>query len=342
MKKILVFSLFLIMTSVVAMADVTYSQDMYEKAVMGDREAMYNLSLCYMQGMGIGQDFDKSDYWLERAAQLGQPSAVAAIRALEGKTGLSDAKRRQLAAEEKRERERLQANRGGGGGTLSNQTFTVNGVLFTMVAVSGGTFTMDSDKKPTHSVTLSSYYIGQTEVTQELWEAVMGSNPSFFKGAKRPVENVSWNDCQKFISKLNQKTGKKFRLPTEAEWEYAARGGKLSQGYKYSGSNNLDEVAWYCKDGGVIDRNSPDYGTHLVASKRANELGIYDMSGNVYEWCQDWYSISSQTDPSGSTEGYYHGRGGCWCYDASYCRLSYCFGRKPNLHAGDFGFRLAL
>ena len=137
------------------------------------------------------------------------------------------------------------------------------------------------DESPVHSVTLSSYYMGETEVTQALWKAVMGNNPSRFKGDNLPVENVSWNDCQEFIRKLKQKTGKNFRLPTEAEWEYAARGGKKSNGYKYSGSNNIGSVAWY-------DDNSSNQ-IHAVKGKRLNELGLYDMSGNVWEWCSDWY-----------------------------------------------------
>ena len=195
----------------------------------------------------------------------------------------------------------------------ANPTFNVNGVSFTMIAVEGGTFKMgaqssdsggdnyDSDaysnESPVHDVTLSSYYIGETEVTQELWEAVMGSNPSYYSGyPQRPVEYVSLNDCQEFITKLNQLTGKNFRLPTEAEWEYAARGGNKSKGYKYSGSNTIDNVAWYTSNSGSE--------THDVKTKQANELGIYDMSGNVYEWCQDWYdsySSGSQTDPTGPT-----------------------------------------
>ncbi|MBQ0015371.1 MAG: formylglycine-generating enzyme family protein, partial [Bacteroidales bacterium] len=150
-----------------------------------------------------------------------------------------------------------------------------------MVEVSGGTFKMGAtseqgsdawnDEKPVHNVTLSSYYIGLTEVTQELWQAVMGSNPSYFKGLYRPVENVSWDDCQTFISRLNSLTGKNFRLPTEAEWEFAARGGTKSRGYKYSGSNTLDDVAWHVGNSG--DK------THDVGTKAPNELGIYDMSG---------------------------------------------------------------
>ena len=170
---------------------------------------------------------------------------------------------------------------------VNSGRFMVNGVSFEMVRVEGGTFHMGATseqkdeawdrEKPVHSVTLSSYYIGKTEVTQALWQAVMGSNPSNFKGSNLPVECVCWNDCQEFIQKLNSLTGRNFRLPTEAEWEFACRGGNNSRGYKYSGSNNLGSVAWY-------DDNSGGQ-THPVATKAPNELGIYDMSGNVWEWC---------------------------------------------------------
>ena len=231
---------------------------------------------------------------------------------------------------------------------FGNQTFTVNGVSFTMIAVEGGTFQMgatseqgsdaESDEKPVHSVTLSDYYIGETEVTQELWTAVMGNNPSYYKGNNKPVEQVSWNDCQKFITKLNQLTGKNFRLPTEAEWEYAARGGKKSKGYKYSGSNTIDDVAWYTNNSGSK--------THDVKTKQANELGIYDMSGNVYEWCQDWYgsySSSSQTNPTGSSSGSYRVyRGGSWGNYARGCRVSDRNYDYPGVSSRNIGLRLSL
>ena len=231
------------------------------------------------------------------------------------------------------------------------ETFTVNGVSFTMVAVKGGTFTMggtaeqgsdvESVEKPTHQVTLSDYMIGETEVTQELWKAVMGSNPSLFSGTNLPVELVSWDDCQTFITKLNQLTGKNFRLPTEAEWEYAARGGQKSKGYKYAGSNTLSDVAWY--------KDNSSNKTHPVKQKQANELGLYDMSGNVWEWCQDWYgwySSSAQTNPKGpsSSEDEYDGpvlRGGSSRRTASKCRVSYRTYRSPD-HSLDFGFRVVL
>ena len=188
-------------------------------------------------------------------------------------------------------------------------SYTVYNVPFTMVYVEGGMFTMGataeqgssakSNEKPAHQVTLSSYFIGQTEVTQELWLAVMGTNPASYNGTNMPVEHVSWNDCQEFVAKLNELTGMNFRLPTEAEWEYAARGGNKSEGYKYSGSNNASSVAWGNGNGSVI--------THPVATKNANELGIYDMSGNVWEWCQDWYGSYStaQTNPTGPDSGTY-------------------------------------
>lgn len=227
------------------------------------------------------------------------------------------------------------------------QTFTVNGVQFTMVAVEGGTFTMGAtseqgsdarDKeKPAHKVTLSDYYIGQTEVTQALWEAVMGSNPSNHKGDNLPVENVSWNDCQAFIQKLNQLTGKQFRLPTEAEWEYAARGGRKSRGYKYAGGNDIGLVAWYTGNSGNE--------THTVATKQANELGVYDMSGNVWEWCSDWYGdyqSSSQSDPQGPSSGFVRvDRGSCYYYDAGYCRVSYRSCAAPDGRICDLGLRLS-
>ena len=238
-----------------------------------------------------------------------------------------------------------------GGGNASVQAFTVNGVSFNMIAVEGGTFTMGatfeqqndpySNEKPTHQVTLSSYYIGETEVTQALWTAVMGNNPSDFKGDNNPVECVSWNDCQEFISKLNSLMGKNFRLPTEAEWEYAARGGKKSKGYQYSGSNNIGDVAWYI--GNTI--NSV-YNTHHVKTKQPNELGIYDMSGNVCEWCQDWYgsySSSSQTNPKGPSTGSDRMfRGGCWGNYAGDCRSANRKGYAPGHRDGGLGLRLVL
>ena len=225
--------------------------------------------------------------------------------------------------------------------------FTANGVPFKMIRVDGGTFMMGATseqgndaydwEKPAHQVTVSSYYIGETEVTQELWQAVMGSNPSNFSGSQKPVEKVGWDDCQEFIRKLNSLTGQNFRLPTEAEWEFAARGGNQSRGYKYSGSNTIGNVAWYNENSNAE--------THEVATKSANELGLYDMSGNVWEWCQDWYdsySSSSQTNPTGSSSGSYRvDRGGSWNFNARGCRVSYRDDFSPVDGDIDLGLRLA-
>ncbi|MBR1769840.1 MAG: formylglycine-generating enzyme family protein, partial [Bacteroidales bacterium] len=188
--------------------------------------------------------------------------------------------------------------------------------------------------------TLRDYYIGETPVTQELWRAVMRKNPSHFKGAKKPVETVSWEDCQNFIRKLNLKTRLKFRLPTEAEWEFAARGGVNSKGYKYSGSNNIDEVSWYWHF--VILNNK----THPVKQKKPNELGVYDMTGNVWEWCQDWYGDYKeglQVNPTGPISGSYRVyRGGGFNAGAWYCRLSYRSRSYPDFRYDYLGLRLVL
>ena len=228
----------------------------------------------------------------------------------------------------------------------ARETIKVKGVSFDMIMVEGGTFTMgatpeqgsdaESAEKPTHQVTLSDYYIGETEVTQALWQAVMGSNPSNFKGNSNPVEEVSWYDCQEFIKKLNKLTGRTFRLPTEAEWEFAARGGNGSRGYKYSGSNSIDNVAWYTSSK-----------THAVKTKSPNELGIYDMSGNVYEWCQDWYgsySSNAQNNPIGPLSGSYRVlRGSSWGGSSSKgCRVSNRGGNSPFIRRSYDGLRLVL
>ena len=227
-----------------------------------------------------------------------------------------------------------------------NLTFTVSGVQFSMAYVEGGTFEMGGSgssvsgrPQPPIEVALSDYYIGQTEVTQALWIAVMGSNPSKYKGNDRPVTNVSWYDCQTFIKKLNSMTGKLFRLPTEAEWEYAARGGKYSHHYQYSGSNDIDKVAWY---------NGNPYGgkAHPVGKKKANELGLYDMSGNVDEWCNDWYgdyNNNPQTNPQGATSGKIKiFRGGCFYHMRACCHVAFRNGITPDVADVGTGFRLAM
>jgi formylglycine-generating enzyme required for sulfatase activity len=254
-----------------------------------------------------------------------------------------------------------------------------NTVGIEMVFVKGGTFTMGctaeqgSDcfdrEKPAHGVTVSDFYIGKYEVTQEQWVLVMGSsnNPSYFKGGKLPVERVSWNDVQEFVLRLNTLTGKKYRLPTEAEWEYAARGGQNSKGYKYSGSNNVGNVAWYIVNSGdkvlrdglfeeYFNKNDNDgYNNiltsnknrmHPVGTKLPNELGIYDMSGNVYEWVSDWYgeyNSSAQTNPKGPSTGSSRVlRGGSWYFAAWNCRVSFRNSGNPGISNNYIGFRLVL
>ncbi|MDE7388447.1 MAG: SUMF1/EgtB/PvdO family nonheme iron enzyme, partial [Muribaculaceae bacterium] len=216
------------------------------------------------------------------------------------------------------------------------ETFTVNGVSFEMVKVEGGSFQMGSysganDEQPVHSETVGTFYIGKTEVTQRLWGAVMGTNPSSFRGENLPVENVSWYDCQEFVDRLSRMTGRIFRLPTEAEWEYAAKGGNKSRGYTYSGSNDLYRVAWYTENSGST--------THPVAQKLDNELGIYDMSGNVWEWCSDNYS-SNYSSPRNSSIRV--GRGGGWRYGAASCRVALRYYNAPGRRSYGIGLRLAL
>lgn len=221
-------------------------------------------------------------------------------------------------------------------------------LISNMVHVEGDTFMMGAaaeqgdkaydDEKPAHEVTLSSFSIGRYEVTQEEWQEVMGDNPSKFKGDRRPVDGVSWFGCLEFIKKLNAMTGMTFRLPTEAEWEYAARGGNKSRGYKYSGSNDLDEVAWHFDNSG--------WQTQDVGTKSPNELGLYDMNGNVFEWCQDWYDnydASAVANPTGPSSGYRRVfRGGSWMTKAGDYRASFRFSYIPILRTDFLGFRLAL
>ena len=214
-----------------------------------------------------------------------------------------------------------------------------------MVRVEGGTFKMGKDSlfysntSPKHDVTLSSFRICKYLVTQELWLTVMGSNPSKFSSQKSlPVENVSWDDCQVFINRLNKMTGMFFRLPTEAEWEFAARGGKKSRGYKYSGSNSCDSVAWYY--------NNSWNKTHPVGTKAPNELGLYDMTGNVSEWCQDWYGSyyhEHRTDPIGPDKGTHRviRGGGYYNEKVRYCNTSRDY-LPPSTVSPSVGFRLAM
>lgn len=224
-----------------------------------------------------------------------------------------------------------------------------------MIYVQGGSFEMgsntgESDEKPIHTVTVSDYSIAEFEVTQELWQAVMGTTvrmqrdkannswPLHGEGSNYPMYYVSWNEAQEFINELNRRTGKNFRLPTEVEWEYAARGGNKSVGYQYAGSNNLNDVAWYIVNSGSA--------THPVGQKRANELGLYDMSGNVWELCADWYSdsyygSSMQTDPQGPNSGSSRvRRGGSWNSGAACCRGAHRSFNAPDYRCNRVGFRL--
>ena len=233
------------------------------------------------------------------------------------------------------------------------RTFTVGGVMFKMKLVEAGTFQMGGTEydweQPIHSVTITkNYYIGETEVTQALWKAVTGNSPTtdgsawtttYGLGDNYPAYYINYEDVQSFITKLNSMTGETFRMPTEAEWEFAARGGNKSKGYTYSGSNTIGDVAWYTSNSSK---------TNIVKTKAANELGIYDMSGNVWEWCSDWYSSSyysssPQNDPTGPTTG--TGlvlRGGGWVNLASFCRCAYRSNNAPSNRSFNFGFRLAL
>ncbi len=220
----------------------------------------------------------------------------------------------------------------------------VDGLSFPMRYIEGGSFDMGSNKrereKPIHEVIISSFYLASYLVTQELYKAVMGQNPSHFKGSNRPVEKVSWHDAEGFCKKLKEKTGKHFRLPTEAEWEYAARGGTKSEGFEYSASDHLKQVGWYGENSGNE--------TKAVGVLLPNELGLYDMSGNVYEWCEDWYSKdyyknSPKENPKGPDKGNYRViRRGDFFDHAFYCRTAYRNDDHPGISYDYIGFRVAL
>jgi formylglycine-generating enzyme required for sulfatase activity len=190
---------------------------------------------------------------------------------------------------------------------------------------------------PVHCVTVADFYICQFEITQKQWTSIMGSNPSYFKGDNYPVESVSWLDVQNFIKRLNAETGRNYRLPTEAEWEYAARGGILSENQKFSGNNEIDSVAWY--------KENSYFTTHSVGTKQPNELGIYDMSGNVWEWCSDIF-LEYEVDNINNhqmelpDEKYYVLRGGSWDSGKITTRVSFRYDELSNSDGIGIGFRL--
>ena len=297
------------------------------EATMPDAVALYDSAAVY-----------ETRYASTRFSDLFAEAAAVSSTRLQSQFDSISAVRQQ-EAEEKLRMEREEAER------RRRETYIlkVNSIEYPMVYVEGGSFMMGSDasdvQKPVHRVTLSSYHIGKYEVTQELWETVMGSNPSYFKGFRKPVENVSWDDCQTFIRKLNSLTGQTFRLPTEAQWEFAARGGNGSKGYKYSGSSNVDDVAWHSGNSGES--------THNVGTKSPNELGIYDMTGNVREWCNDWYAdyvSSSVTNPTGPSSGNCRvARGGSWTGNVCFYRVSCRDLFTSDYSGGNFlGLRLCL
>lgn len=247
-------------------------------------------------------------------------------------------------------------------GERHDMVFDVNGISFKMVNIEGGSFWMgaqsdyskdrnyDEDawpaESPVHKVTLDSFLMGETVVTQALWEAVTGQEMScagaWKNGTERGDENPAcgfyWYNMNQFLKQLNNLTGKSFRIPTEAEWEYAARGGTKSRGYLFAGSNDLDEVGWY--------EDNSDGKHHDVKCKKPNELGLYDMSGNIFEWCSDWYgpySAEPQINPKGAPERWlWVLRGGCWCAEARACRVTDRARFVEGMDYSLLGFRLVL
>ncbi len=284
----------------------------------------------------------------------GYESATRTVSVTAGKKAECSATLKKQQAEQTAQQQQLVTNNSNGTSTTTSPQKKVriegNDIVclvdgteyrYKMVYVSGGTYTMGctgeqggdciDDERPAHSVTVGGFYMGQTEVTQALWKAVMGSNPSNWKGNTLPVEQVSYNDVKDFIGRLNSMTDKNFRLPTEEEWEYAARGGNSSRGYKYSGGDNIGSVAWYDGNSG----GSP----HPVAQKQPNELGLYDMSGNVFEWCSSLWCSDYNNARSGSSRV---GRGGSWYAIARNCRVSIRYNITPSLRNHYLGFRLSV
>ena len=278
----------------------------------------------------------------QREAARKKEEAEAGRRAAQRAEEKAEAERKAKEAEEKRQREDTERKRREAEeAEKKNDPF--HGL---MVPIKGGAFDMGdtfgdgyANERPVHRVVVEDFQLCKYPVTQAQWKAIMGDNPSFFKGDDLPVENVSWNDAQTFIKKLNEKTGQKYRLPTEAEWEYAARGGNQSKGFAYAGSSDIDEVAWYAGNSGSK--------THPVGKKKPNELGLCDMSGNVWEWCRDWYDDkyygkSPEKNPAGPDSGSARVlRGGSWYGGADFCRVSSRLWNDPVDRDNRVGFRPA-
>ena len=344
-------------TNNIAKGDAAFSQCKYSEAKTyyvtakkcnggNPTEAKKKISACDAK---IKEQKEKAN--AEEAKRIAEEKAEETRRKEEQK--VADAKKRaeeeaaasrRMAENEDAEKKRIADNE-------SKGIYEIKGVSFKMVFVEGGKFNMgcmteqDSSciagELPVHSVIISDFYMGETEVTQALWKAVMGYNPSHFKDDNLPVESVCWNECQKFIVKLNELTGKKFRLPTEVEWEYAARGGNKSLSYKYAGSNNIQEVAWYGKT-----KSTANGRPHPVKTKSPNEIGLYDMCGNVWERCSDWWGLygkTKQIDPKGPSSGSTRVlRGGGWDCNAWYCRVTCRYNCNPIYNVNSHGLRLVM
>lgn len=322
--------------SLISSADSLLRNDssLPEAMALYDSAAVYET---HYDGTRFSDLFDRNALSSSSRVQS-QIDSIAKVRQQEEKERIErERKERERKEREEAERKRRET-------AYSNGVLKVNGIEYPMIYVSGGSFLMGSDddeadsyEKPVHRVSLSSYWIGKYEVTQELWEAVMWNNPGHSKGSRKPVEQVSWDDCQEFIRKLNALTGQNFKLPTEAQWEFAARGGNSSNGYKYSGSDYINNVAWYENNSGAR--------THDVGTKSPNELGIYDMSGNVSEWCSDLprrYDSSSVTKPSGLSSGMRLVRGGSCFLSSWHSRVSYRATSEIEQRIWHIGLRLCL
>ena len=334
MKKIYLFLIFLF-----SVGSIQSQQIQNVRATQEGKNIVVSYDLT---GAGSGDEFEVELY----CSTNGGSTFGSPLKAVSGDAGkkVKPGYNRSIKWDVLADREKLSGNRI----VFEVRTNKPDDLGIALVFVKGGTFTMgctseqsdcDSDEKPTHRVTVSDFYMGKYEVTQKQWREIMGNNPSKFSGCDNcPVEQVSWNDVQKFIKKLNQKTGKKYRLPTEAEWEYAARGGVETHGRAslYAGSNNIGEVAWYKSNSGSK--------THPVGQKKPNELGLFDMTGNVWEWCNDWYgdySSSSQTNPKGPASGSFRVlRGGGWISGARGCRVAIRGINGPDFRSNFNGFRL--